>query len=95
MGTIHASDHRQALWRLEMLVQMGASSWSTGTIQQMIVLSISHLLVLGRSQGERKLMGVYKLAGVEKTGYLFEALFIHKTNSQFEELFPLRDTGGG
>lgn len=95
LGTIHASDHRQALWRLEMLVQMGAPSWSTGTIQQMIVLSISHLLILGRYKGDRKLMGIYKLAGVEKTGYLFEALFICKTDSQFQELFPLRDGGSG
>ena len=95
LGTIHASDHRQALWRLEMLVQMGAPSWNTQTIQQMIVLSISHLLILGRYNGERKLKGIYKLAGVEKTGYLFEALFVHKADSQFQELFPLRDRGGG
>ena len=95
LGTIHANDHRQALWRLEMLVQMGAPSWNTQTIQQMIVLSISHLLLLGRYSGERKLKGIYKLAGVEKTGYLFEALFVHKADSQFQELFPLRDRGGG
>ncbi len=94
LGTIHANDHRQALWRLEMLVQMGAPSWNTQTIQQMIVFSISYLFILGRDQGERKLMGIYKLAGVEKTGYLFEALFVHKTESQFQELFPLRDGGG-
>ena len=95
LGTIHASDHRQALWRLEMLVQMGAPSWNTHTIQQMIALSINHLLVLGRYEGERKLMGIYKLAGVENTGYLFEALFVHKADSQFQELFPLRDRGSG
>ena len=77
LGTIHATDHKQALWRLEMLVQMGAPSWDTHTIRQMIVLSIKYLIVLGRYAGERKLMGVYKLSGVEKTGFLFEALFAH------------------
>ena len=77
VGTIHATDHKQALWRLEMLVQMGAPSWNTYTIRQMIVLSIEHLIVLGRYRGERKLMGIYKLSGVEKTGFLFEPLFSH------------------
>ena len=95
LGTIHASDHRQALRRLEMLVQMGAPSWSTQTIQQMIVLSIHHLLVLGKVEEERKLMGIYKLAGVEQTGYLFEVMFVHETQAQFQELFPLRDRGSG
>lgn len=77
LGTIHAKDHKQALWRLEMLVQMGAPSWDTHTIRQMIVLSIEYLVVLGRYRGERKLMGIYKLSGVEKTGFLFEPLFTH------------------
>ena len=77
LGTIHAKNHKQALWRLEMLVQMGAPSWDTQTIRQMIVLSIEHLIVLGRYMGERKLMGIYKLSGLEKTGFLFETLFAH------------------
>ncbi len=77
LGTIHARDHKQALWRLEMLVQMGAPSWDTHTVRQMIVLGIEYLIVLGRHIGERKLMGVYQLSGVEKTGFLFEALFAH------------------
>ena len=82
LGTIHAKDHKQALWRLEMLVQMGAPSWDTHTIRQMIVLSIEHLIVLGRYRGERKLMGVYKLSGVEKTGFLFETLFAHLSDPE-------------
>ncbi|MDE0118427.1 MAG: ATPase, T2SS/T4P/T4SS family [Bdellovibrionales bacterium] len=80
LGTLHAKDHKQALWRLEMLVQMGAPSWDTDTIRQMIVLSITHLMVLGRYMGERKLMGIYKLSGVEQTGFLFEALYAHLSN---------------
>lgn len=80
LGTIHAKDHKQALWRLEMLVQMGAPSWDTHTIRQMIVLSIEYLIVLGKHNGERKLMGVYQLSGVEKTGFLFEALYTHLSN---------------
>ncbi len=82
LGTIHAKDHKQALWRLEMLVQMGAPSWDTYTIRQMIVLSIEYLIVLGKYNGERKLMGVYQLSGVEKTGFLFEALYTHLSNPE-------------
>ena len=77
IGTIHAKDHKQALWRLEMLIQMGAPAWNTDTIRQMIVLGIDHVIVLGRYEGERKLMSIHKLTGVEKTGFLFEALFSH------------------
>ena len=77
LGTIHAKDHKQALSRLEMLVQMGAPSWDTHTIRQMIALSIEHLIVLGKYRGERKLMGIYQLSGVEKTGFLFEMFYTH------------------
>ena len=77
LGTIHAKEHRQALWRLEMLVQMGAPSWNTHTIRQMIVLSIDAIIVLGRYEGERTLMGIHKLSGVEQTGFLFEPLWTH------------------
>ena len=93
LGTIHASDHRQALWRLEMLVQMGAPSWNNHTIQQMIALSIHYIFVLGRVEKERKLLSIYKLCGVEKTGYLFEAVFVSQSQTQFQELFPQQ--GGG
>ena len=77
LGTIHAKDHKQALWRLEMLVQIGAPAWDTHTIRQMIALSIEYLIVLGRYMGERKLMGIYKLSGVEQTGFLFEPMYAH------------------
>ena len=77
LGTIHATNHTQALWRLEMLVQMGAPSWNTHTIRQMIKLSIECLIVLGHYRGERKLMGIHKLTGLEQTGFLFETLFSH------------------
>ena len=82
LGTIHAKEHRQALWRLEMLVQMGAPSWDTHTIRQMIVLSIDHLIVLGRYEGERTLMGIHKLSGVEQTGFLFEPLWTHLSQKE-------------
>ncbi len=86
IGTIHAKDHKQALWRLEMLVQMGAPHWSTQSIRQMIVLSMDYVILVGKVQTERKLLGIYKLSGVENTGYLFETLFAHDLNAQVCEL---------
>ncbi len=92
LGTIHAENHKQALWRLEMLIQMGAPSWNTSTVRQMIVLSISHLIVLDRIPQPRQpqhirriLKGIYKLTGVENTGFLFEPLFVRKINSEFHK----------
>ena len=85
LGTIHARDHKQALSRLEMLVQMGAPSWDTYTIRQMIVFSIENLIVVGRHMGERALIGIYKLSGVEKTGFLFETLFSHLSQPELNE----------
>ena len=83
LGTIHAANHKQAIWRLEMLVQMGNPSWSTHTIRQMIALSINHLILLGRKKDpikpnhyKRILKGIYQLSGIENTGFLFETLFI-------------------
>ena len=100
LGTIHASDHKQALWRLEMLVQIGAPSWNTQTIRKMIALSINHIIVLDRipsskhSHSQRILKGIYKLSGIENTGFLFETLFVQDLKTQLQELFPFRDRGG-
>ena len=82
MGTLHAQNHKQALWRLEMLVQMGSPAWSVHTIRQMIALGINHLIILDRipharnpHSMQRVLKGIYRLSGLESSGFLFETLF--------------------
>ena len=95
LGTLHAQDHKQALWRLEMLIQTGAPSWSVHTIRQMIALSIDCLMILDRQETQRYLKGIYKLSGLENTGFLFETLFVCDLKTQLQELLPLRDRGGG
>ena len=89
MGTIHANNHKQALRRLEMLVQMSGVNWNSNTVQQMIALSIDNIIILDRMDGERKLVGIYRLSGLESTGYLFDTLFCGKMETKSQELISI------
>jgi pilus assembly protein CpaF len=72
LGTLHASDPRQALLRLEMLVQLGAPQWSVQAVRQLIQLSVDTLVVCGNENGHRCLKGIYKVAALESFGFLLE-----------------------
>jgi pilus assembly protein CpaF len=74
MGTLHACDARQALLRLEMLVQLGAPQWSVQAIRQLLHLSVDALVVCGFLEGRRKLLGMYRVAALESIGFLLEPL---------------------
>jgi pilus assembly protein CpaF len=74
LGTLHASEARQALLRLEMLVQLGAPQWSVQAIRQLIQLSVDALVVCGNSGGHRCLEGMFKVAALESFGFLLEPL---------------------
>ena len=72
-GTLHASDPRQALLRLEMLIQMGAPQWSLPAVRRLIQLSLDYILVVGKSpDGNRKFQGAYKVCSLEENGFLVE-----------------------
>jgi pilus assembly protein CpaF len=74
LGTLHASDPRQALLRLEMLVQLGAPQWQTEAVRQLIQLSVNGLVVCGLKDGHRYLQGIYRVAALESVGFLLEPL---------------------
>jgi pilus assembly protein CpaF len=74
LGTIHASDPRQALLRLEMLVQMGAPQWGQQAIRQLIHLSVNTIVVCEMESGHRRLKGIFKVAALESFGFIFEQL---------------------
>lgn len=74
LGTLHASDPKQALLRLEMLVQLGAPQWNLQAIRQLIQLSVDTLVVCGNENGHRKLDGIYRVAALESFGFLLEPL---------------------
>lgn len=74
LGTLHAADPRQALYRLEMLVQMGAPQWGVQAIRQLIQLSVDHIVVCENANGHRRLAGLYKVAALESFGFLVEQI---------------------
>jgi pilus assembly protein CpaF len=72
-GSLHASDARQALIRLEMLIQMGAPAWSLPAVRRLIQLSLEYILLVGKSAtGERRFHGIYKICSLEENGFLIE-----------------------
>lgn len=72
LGTLHANDARQALIRLEMLIQLGAPDWSVESIRQLIKLSVDAIVVVGLESGQRILKGVYKITALDKVGFLLD-----------------------
>lgn len=74
LGTLHAHSPRQALLRLEMLVQMGAPEWSLDTIRKLILLSVDALVMIDMQAGHRRLEGIYKICSLEKVGFLIEKM---------------------
>ena len=75
IGTLHAKDHKQALWKLETLAQMGAVQWQSSTVQRLIFSSLQALVVLDKRDSVRCLKGLYKITALESSGFLFETLF--------------------
>lgn len=81
-GSLHAADPRQALIRLEMLIQMGAPQWNIQAIRRLIQLSIDYVIVVEKSSnGNRRFEGVYKLCSLEENGFLIEKVL---SNQHFE-----------
>lgn len=74
LGTLHASDPRQALLRLEMLVQLGAPQWGQQAVRQLLQLSVDSLVVCGKKNGHRQCEGIFKVAALESFGFLIEQL---------------------
>lgn len=75
MGTLHADSARQALLRLEMLIQLGAPQWSLHAVRTLIWLSVQAVIVVTRSEtGVRRLEGIYRIASLEDIGFLIEKI---------------------
>jgi len=73
MGTLHADSARQALIRLEMLIQLGAAQWNLHAVRTLIHLSVHSVVVVGRNEaGERRLEGIYRVSSLEDVGFLLE-----------------------
>lgn len=73
-GSLHAKSAQEALLRLEMLIQMGAANWSIDSIRKLISLSLNYILVAEKSDGVRKLKGIYEINSLESNGFTFTRL---------------------
>ncbi len=75
LGTMHAESARQALLRLEMLIQLGAAQWNLQAVRTLILLSLQAIVVVQRTpEGLRRLEGIYKIGSLEEVGFLLEKI---------------------
>lgn len=74
IGTLHAESARQALYRLEMLIQMGAPQWSSRAIRHLIHFGLHAIVSLKRVNGERRLDSIHKITSLEETGFCLEKI---------------------
>lgn len=74
MGTLHADNARQALYRLEMLIQMGAPQWSIQAIRHLIYFGVQGIITVKRNNGVRKLSNIHRITSLEETGFCLENL---------------------
>ena len=72
MGTLHAASAREALYRLEFLIQTGAPQWQIESIRRLIHLTLSHILVVGFDDNRRLLKQIVRITSLESCGFLLE-----------------------
>ncbi len=69
MATIHANSAKQALIRLEMLVQL-STNWSINSIKKLLKLSLNYIVVVRKIENKRKLYEISEITGLEESGLL-------------------------
>lgn len=72
MGSMHAQSAREALLKLEMLVQLGAPQWSYQSIRRLISLSLNTILVVERRNGLRRLKEIAHISSLEEHAITLE-----------------------
>jgi pilus assembly protein CpaF len=68
MATLHAENARQALYRLEMLVQLGAPQWSLYAIRNLIRFGIDAIVCVEKLNGKRRLKSIDQIVSLEENG---------------------------
>lgn len=72
LSTLHARSAREALIRLEFLVQLGAPSWGISNIRRLLSLSLNYILAVRRTASGRKLVSLDKVCSYEGDQVLLE-----------------------
>lgn len=84
MATLHASSEKEALLRLEILIQMGAPQWSLNTIRHLIKISLDAVVLVGLSKGQRKLQSISKISSLEQHGLILEKIYTENSTENNE-----------
>lgn len=88
MATLHANSPRDALGRIEMLLDFGGLSADTATLRRYIASSVQIIVQVGRlSGGKRRVLSVTEVTGVEGESYSLNELW------HFNEDPPLSGEG--
>ncbi|MGB0920363.1 MAG: CpaF family protein [Alphaproteobacteria bacterium] len=76
MATLHANSPRDALGRIEMLLDFGGLSADTATLRRYIASSVQVIVQVGRlSGGTRRVLSVTEVTGVEAESYSMNELW--------------------
>ncbi|MCB0413811.1 MAG: Flp pilus assembly complex ATPase component TadA, partial [Bdellovibrionales bacterium] len=75
LTTIHAENAAQSLLRLEILIQMGAPTWSLQTIRKLILLGLDYIITLGSNRKNRTLHSIHKIQSLENNGFTLTTIY--------------------
>lgn len=74
LSTLHAANPREALYRLEMLISLGAKNWPIDSIRKLIHLSLQNIVLMKRQGQNIFCQGIYKIDSLERFGFTLEQL---------------------
>lgn len=75
MASLHADQAHQALWRLEMLIQMAAPQWNSNSIQKLISLSLNYIILIKKEGSKRRICDIHEIKTYEAgIGFILEKL---------------------
>lgn len=76
IATLHANSARDALGRLEMMLQMAGLTLPMRAMRQQIASAVDVIVVAGRlSDGSRKVLGISEIVGMEGEAIMLQELF--------------------
>ena len=80
--SLHANHPKQALLRLEMLIQLGAPQWSLQAIRQLIQLSLDLIITVEINNNKRHLKSIDQVGALESNGLLLENIFSYQSSTK-------------
>jgi len=76
ISTVHANNAREAIGRLEMMLQMAGLNLPIRPMRQQIASAVDVIVVAGRlSDGSRKVLGISEIVGMEGDSVMLQDLF--------------------